>query len=378
MGMPFLSHGGISLRYERAGGGLPLVLIHGLMANHTFWDRQLPLRRQFQVIRMDLRGHGDSSKPRGAYGMTTFATDVQHLVSALGLQRCVLVGWSMGGVVAQEALHLLGAKVVGLVLVNTTPCAAAANGFPHGMTPDEQQKHLTLAETDYKGFARDLGARCFRQESTALVQWATQQMLRTPPYVTMTALQALFATDERQALASITVPTLICHGDHDTVFPPEAGQYLHEHIRGSRLVTFANSAHAVMIEETEAFNAELGAFLEALGDPTPATTAAPEAQPAAASSAATPTPKGAAPTTRPTQKVAPRSRTATPAPSPGKQEARTGHVGKKPTAASSRKTSAEAGPKKKKTSPAASAGTKPTAKRPAAKPTAQRPSTKKR
>ena len=52
--MPFLSHGGISLRYERAGTGPSLVFIHGLMGNHTFWDRQLALRQQFQVVRLDL------------------------------------------------------------------------------------------------------------------------------------------------------------------------------------------------------------------------------------------------------------------------------------------------------------------------------------
>lgn len=348
--MPFLSHGGISLRYERVGAGLPLVFVHGLMANHTFWDRQVPLRRQFQIIRMDLRGHGDSSKPRGAFGMATLATDVDHLVNALGLQRCVLVGWSMGGVVAQEALRLLGSKLVGLVLVNTTPFAGAADGFPHGLTPEEQQRYMASASADYRNFARDLASRCFREESKELVQWATQQMLKTPPYVATATLQGLFAADERRALASIAIPTLICHGQHDTIFPLEAAQYLHKEINGSHLVTFEHSAHCAMIEETDRFNAELTAFAEKLVGSASAASPMSEEQPETPAPAVTPAADSTA---------AARSTPATPR---SKQQP----AGRTPAAALSAKS-----PGKK--SPAKSAGPKSTAKRGAAKPTARRP-----
>jgi len=217
--MPFLSHGGNSLRYDRAGAGLPMLFIHGLMGNHTFWDRQLDLRKHVQVLRMDLRGHGDSSKPRGSYAMATLATDVQHLVGALGLQRCVLVGWSMGGVVALEAVRLLGDKVAGLVLVCTTPCPAPADATPPGFTPQQQQEHLSSLDADYKAFARELAGRLFHAEQAALVQWVAQQLLRTPSYVARAALEGFFAADRRDVLRSLAVPTLVCHGRHDAVIP---------------------------------------------------------------------------------------------------------------------------------------------------------------
>lgn len=258
--MPFLSHGGISLRYERVGAGLPLVFIHGLMGNHTFWDRQSALRERFQVVRLDLRGHGDSSKPKGSYAMATLAEDVRHLVVSLGLQRTVLVGSSMSGVVALQTLRMLGERVVGLVLVGTTARAAAADGYEHGVKPDEQKTFVTTAQNDYKSFVRDLASRLFREGHDQLLQWATQQLTKTPPYVAAAALQGIFAADERETLKSIGVPTLICHGRHDAIFPFATAEHLHEHINGSRILAFEESGHLPMIEEHERFNAELGAF----------------------------------------------------------------------------------------------------------------------
>jgi pimeloyl-ACP methyl ester carboxylesterase len=262
--MPFLSHGGISLRYERAGANLPLVFIHGLMGNHTFWDRQSALRQRFQVVRLDLRGHGDSSKPKGSYPLATMAEDVRHMVTALRLQRVVLVGSSMGGLIAQQVLRSLEGRAAGLVLVGTTACALASEGYEHGFTSDERAAFVATAQKDYKGFVRDLGSRLFREGHRELLQWATQQMMKTPPYVAPAALQGLFAADERDALAAIEVPTLICHGRHDTVFPFSTAEYLNKHIKGSRLVAFEESAHLPMIEEHERFNGELDAFAAAL------------------------------------------------------------------------------------------------------------------
>jgi pimeloyl-ACP methyl ester carboxylesterase len=327
--MPYLSHGGHSLRYERAGAGLPILFLHGLMGNHTFWDRQQDLRRQLQVVRMDLRGHGDSSKPRGSYAMATLATDVEHLVGALGLQRCLLVGWSMGGMIALESVRLLGSKVAGLVLVGTTPCPAAGDAMPDGLTPEQRQEFLTGVDSDYRAFARDLAGRLFRSGQTGLLQWAAQQLLRTPPYVARAALEGFFGADRRDVLASLAVPTLVCHGRHDAIFPFSIAEYVHRAIRGSELVAFENSGHAPMIEETARFNEVLASFAERVlskTSPGAAGIAAHPGQPRASAGAETAEPATGAATAaaappsaaRPTAK-----RAAPPKGSPAKKRART-------------------------------------------------------
>jgi predicted alpha/beta hydrolase family esterase len=194
--------------------------------------------------------------------MATFATDVEHLVGALGLQRCVLVGWSMGGLVALETLRLLGDKVAGLVLVGSTPCPAATDGEPAGLTPAEQQEHLRAVDADFKTFARDLAARLFHTEQTGLLQWVTQQLLRTPSYVAKAALEGLFATDRRDMLGSLAIPTLVCHGRHDSIFPFSVAEFVHRTVRGSELVAFESSGHAPPIEETARFNEALTSFAD--------------------------------------------------------------------------------------------------------------------
>lgn len=262
--MPFLSRGGISLRYERSGTGRPLVFIHGLMGNHTFWDRQIPLRQRFQTVRADLPGHGDSSKGRGTYSIGRFSDDVSHLITALKLDGCVLIGSSMGGLVAQRTVALVPDRVAALVLVGTTAKPVNARGHAHGLKTDEAEGFVQLVEQDYKAFTRTLASRLFKEGRTELLAWAIQQLSKTPPHVAASALSAVFAADHRDAVAAITIPTLICHGRHDTIFPYAAGEYLHKHITGSRLVPFDDSGHLPMLEESERFNSELETFLTGL------------------------------------------------------------------------------------------------------------------
>src|SRR5438034_816418 len=82
--VPFLSHAGVSLRYDRVGTGPLVLLVHGWTGNRTFWDRQVQaLRDRFTLVTVDLRGHGESSHPRTGYTIGAMAGDLEHLVRAL-------------------------------------------------------------------------------------------------------------------------------------------------------------------------------------------------------------------------------------------------------------------------------------------------------
>ena len=86
--MPFLSHAGVSLRYDRAGTGPAVLFIHGWTTNRTFWERQTQvLRDRHTTITVDLRGHGESSRPRTGYTIGVMVDDLEHLVRALGVPR---------------------------------------------------------------------------------------------------------------------------------------------------------------------------------------------------------------------------------------------------------------------------------------------------
>jgi pimeloyl-ACP methyl ester carboxylesterase len=93
---------GIALFYEEAGGGdLPLVFVHGWCCDHTYFAPQFEhFRRKHRVVTVDLRGHGQSDKPTQSYTMEAFADDMAGMCDQLGVEKPVVIGHSMGGIVA--------------------------------------------------------------------------------------------------------------------------------------------------------------------------------------------------------------------------------------------------------------------------------------
>ncbi|MCB1924793.1 MAG: alpha/beta hydrolase [Gammaproteobacteria bacterium] len=104
----------------RGKGDLTLVFIHCWTCNHAFWNRQVEyFERDYRVVWLDLAGHGESGSQRTQYTMRGFGEDVAAVVNAIGAERVILVGHSMGGPVAVEAAELLGDRVIGIVGVDT-------------------------------------------------------------------------------------------------------------------------------------------------------------------------------------------------------------------------------------------------------------------
>lgn len=112
---------GSPIRYGvRGAGDVTLVFVHCWTCNHTFWDKQVEhFSRDYRVVWLDLAGHGASGSRREHYTMPAFGQDVASVVNAVGAQRVILVGHSMGGPVSVEAAGLLGERVLGVVGVDT-------------------------------------------------------------------------------------------------------------------------------------------------------------------------------------------------------------------------------------------------------------------
>ncbi|HWC31077.1 MAG TPA: alpha/beta hydrolase, partial [Dehalococcoidia bacterium] len=100
--MAFLERDGVKLFYEDHGGsgGPPLLLVHGWTCNHTHWVEQVKhFSPRHRVVTVDLRGHGKSEAPQQDYTMPGFADDLAWICGELGLERPVVIGHSMGGIV---------------------------------------------------------------------------------------------------------------------------------------------------------------------------------------------------------------------------------------------------------------------------------------
>lgn len=117
---PVVSEDGVPIKYDSVGRGSPaLVFIHGWAGDRSFWDNQSAyFSRRYQVVRLDLAGHGESGPGRKVYSIPAFGADVAAVVEKLGLKQVILIGHSLGGPVALEAERRLGNRVIGVVAVD--------------------------------------------------------------------------------------------------------------------------------------------------------------------------------------------------------------------------------------------------------------------
>jgi pimeloyl-ACP methyl ester carboxylesterase len=264
-GMPFLTHTGVSLRYDRVGAGPAVLLVHAWTLNRTAWERQvLALRDRYTVITVDLRGHGESSHPRSGYTVGSMAGDLEHLVRALSVPRIALVGWSMGGLVVLELARRLGERVSALGLVSTTAGGLTDPENEYAALKDEAAQFRAAIDADFRGFARQLAPRLFKLGAESpLLPWAITQMQKTPAHVAAACFDAMLAADLRPVLKTLHVPAMVFHGRHDTLTPLAAAEGLKKSIQGARLTVFDESGHAPPLEEPDAFNLALADFLRA-------------------------------------------------------------------------------------------------------------------
>jgi pimeloyl-ACP methyl ester carboxylesterase len=214
--MPQLDVDTATLTYDdegpRDGELTPLVLVHGWTANRHRWDHQMThFAEARRVIRLDLRGHGDSTGG-GVRTIAELAGDVLALLDHLKVERAVLVGHSMGGMIAQTIALDHPERVERLVLVNSIGRMAYSRG-----------RGLLMAASTLVPFKLFVAAniqRAFapghpREEIRAHVKASAE----TPREVVMTLYGAMRAFDVLDRVGEIQAPTLMIHGFHDIQLP---------------------------------------------------------------------------------------------------------------------------------------------------------------
>jgi pimeloyl-ACP methyl ester carboxylesterase len=214
--MPQLEVDGAALTYDdegpRDGDGVPLVFIHGWTANRHRWDHQLahfsPKRR---VIRLDLRGHGESSGA-GVRTIEELARDVLALLDHLKVERFVLVGHSMGGMISQTIALSHPERVERMALVNSISrmTYSRGRGLLMGVSTLVPFK-LFVATNIQRAFAPGYP----REEIREYVRASAD----TPREVVMTLYGAMRAFDVLDRVGEIRTPTLLVHGYHDIQLP---------------------------------------------------------------------------------------------------------------------------------------------------------------
>lgn len=253
--------GAPSLEYIDQGAlsGTPVIALHGVTDSWRSFQPLLPhLPSTLRLIAPSQRGHGDSDKPAGGYRPRDFAHDVVRLMDALNLPRAVIVGHSMGGVIAQRLAIDHPDRVLGLVL------AATASAFDTNPDLVSWWRHdiATLADPIAPAFAHDFQQSTLGQAvSPSFVDLVVAESLKVPAHVWRAAFDGFMTEDRGPELARIQSPTLVVWGARDTVCSAADQQRLVAAIRGAQLQTYRDAGHAVHWEEPQRFARDLAAFV---------------------------------------------------------------------------------------------------------------------
>jgi len=259
--------GGLPLCVYDAGDlyGPPLLFLHGFSQCHLAWRRQFQsaLGLGFRLVAVDLRGHGHSDKPPGVYGDSRlWADDLRAVISRLGLERPLLVGWSYGAMVIADYLrhygqeHLSGIHFVSPMVKSGSEEAFAlmAPGLL-ALIPGLFARDDATCRASLESFTSLLHHQPVPPETheriLAYNQWV-------PPYV-REGLGSR-AVDNDEVLHRLTLPVLISHGLEDRVILPESSRHLASVVPEAQVSYYAGVGHSPFWEDSRRFNRELAAF----------------------------------------------------------------------------------------------------------------------
>lgn len=275
----FIDVGGLQVHLRDEGprdDALPIVLLHGTSASlHTWQGWTEALRTERRVIRMDLPGFAlTGPHPQGDYSMAAYVRTVLQVLDALGVQRCVLAGNSLGGQIAWSTAVAAPTRVAQLVLV-------AASGYPpeSASTPIEAPLGFRLARLPLaRPLMEHLLPRGVVQNSMRAVYGDPSKV--TPQLVDLYMDMSL-REGNRRALAQrmdqrdtsrsadlrlLRVPTLVLWGGRDRLVPPEFGARFARDVALAQLVEFPELGHVPHEEDPVRTVAALRSFVQQHAD----------------------------------------------------------------------------------------------------------------
>jgi len=261
----FIKANGIQMNYELSGkkDGPFVILSHSLGSSLVMWNPQMKtLEPHFQVLRYDIRGHGRSEAPPGAYTLELLGEDAVALLDVLEIEKVDWIGLSMGGMIGQSVALNYPRRLKSLALCDTGAAIA-----PEAQ-PLWQERIDAVRE---KGVASQL--------EPTMERWFTPSFLKLNPYMLGVIRKEFLATPAQgylgciyairklnylDRLSTIEIPTLIMVGEDDPGTPVAASEAMHQRIPDSRLVIIKSACHLSNVEQPEVFNTNLITFLKSL------------------------------------------------------------------------------------------------------------------
>jgi pimeloyl-ACP methyl ester carboxylesterase len=261
--MPMITLNGLDVFYESRGAGAPVLLVHGLGSSTEDWEPQVSaLAREFTVVTYDVRGHGRTGKPTGAYSVSQFAADAAALITKLSLGPVHVVGLSMGGMIAFQLAADHPDLVQSLVIVNSGP-EMVPRTFKEKLGIVQRRLIVRLMGMRKMGevLAEKLlpGAEHSARRDVFADRWA-----RNDKGAYLRALSALVGWSVTARLPRIMQPVLVVTADQDYT-PVAWKQWYTDLMPNATLAVIPESRHMMPVERPQLFHDTLLPFLAGAG-----------------------------------------------------------------------------------------------------------------
>lgn len=268
---------GTQIYYKDWGNGPAVFFSHGWPLSADMWEQQMIFLglKGFRVIAHDRRGFGRSSQPWSGYDYDTFADDIALVLADAGVEEVALVGFSMGGgdvarYISRYAAQGKGPRVTKACLTSAvTPFFIKAEDNPEGAPPEIFDGIRAGLLADRPQFLSDFNALFYGTNikpgavSEGVLAQTLQIALTSGIKGTYDCVGAFSESDFRPDMAAFTMPTLVIHGDADSVVPiAPTGAAAHRLIPHSQFKVYEGAPHALTTTHKDQYNADLLAFLQ--------------------------------------------------------------------------------------------------------------------
>ncbi len=231
-------------------GNITLVFVHGWSCDGRYWRYQIPyFANKFQIVTIDLAGHGNSGQGRKVYSLESFAQDVKAVVEQIDAKKVILIGHSMSGEIVAKAATLMPGRVIGIIGVDTIQDVEAT------MPKEQFDSMMNGFNSDFKGAVKNFVESMLGNDmKPEMKKWIIDDMSAAPPNVAISAFKEYVEKFENKGIANlfkeVKVPVRCVNAD----LWPTNEEINRKYIMSYGVFFMTDAGHFIQLERPDEFN----------------------------------------------------------------------------------------------------------------------------
>lgn len=243
------------------------MFVHGFGCDQNMWRYVYPaFEENYKIILFDQVGAGNSDlsayKPEKYNDLEGYAEDIIEIAGELNLEKIIFVGHSVSSMIGIIASLKAPGLFKSLVLVGPSPCYINDADYYGGFTQPQIEEMLESLDNNHLGWSRAMAPVIMgNPDRKELGEELANSFCRTDPEIAKQFARTTFLSDERAIISSVNIPTLILQCSEDVIAPREVGEYVHQKIKGSKLVILNATGHCPNLSAPEETTYQILQFL---------------------------------------------------------------------------------------------------------------------